>query len=796
MGILPRIANRVAVGGLMLATVASAAAQQPDGANRFLRQYCLDCHAGQDAAGNLDLTRLPAELEEEDVEPTWVRIYDRVQAGEMPPAEVEPPPPVAREDFLRSTESRLVAHQRHRDAQLGRVRGRRLTNLQLERSLHDLLGIDIPLRDQMSAEARTAGFTTVADGQAMSHFQLEQHVTVVDAALDEAFRRVASGPDEWERLLPAGKLVRRRARSRTREPELIDGHAVTWSSRLIYYGRLPSTTARQSGWYRFTVKARALKPPPDRGVWCTVRSGKCVSSAPLLGWVGAFEAQPELREVTFEAWLNAGDMLEIRPGDATLKMARFQGGQVGTGEGGPQNVPGVAIESIRMARFHRHAADRHVQRLLFAELPVHRGQQPNVLALESSDPRDDAERLVGDFATRAFRRPVAPSVAAPFVALAHRSLDHGTDLASALRVAYRAILCSPRFLYFYEQPGRLDDHAIATRLSYLLWNRPPDRELLELADAGRLDEPTAIRGQVERLLQHRHGREFVVDLAAQWLDLSLIDFTEPDRKLYPGFDAIVQQSMLDETHRYLQTMLDNDLGVELLIDSDFTFLNSRLARYYRIGSVQGDAVQKVRLEADDHRGGLITHGSILKVTANGTTTSPVIRGVWLSERLLGVEIPPPPANVPAIEPDIRGAKSIREMLAKHQADTSCASCHVKIDPPGFALENYDPSGRWRDRYFAAGRGRNRRGLPIDASFEMSDGRPFENLDEFRRLVLEDRSQLARNLAEKLLTYGTGAPIRFSDRRHVAEIVETAAATNYGLRSLLHAVTVSPIFLSK
>jgi hypothetical protein len=303
-----------------------------------------------------------------------------------------------------------------------------------------------------------------------------------------------------------------------------------------------------------------------------------------------------------------------------------------------------------------------------------------------------------------------------------------------------------------------------------------------------------IREQIERMLQHPNGKRFVEDFAAQWLDLSLIDFTEPDRKLYPGFDAIVQNAMLAETHTYLQTMLDEDLGVEYLIDSDFTFLNSRLARYYGIDGVHGDELRKTRLEPQHHRGGLMAQGAILKVTANGTTTSPVIRGVWISERLLGEFVPPPPDSVPAIEPDIRGATTIRELLAKHKADQSCASCHTKVDPPGFALENYDPSGRWREKYLRRGK-RRRNGLPVDAGYIMADGQSFKNIEEFRELVLRDRTKLGRSLTEKLFVYGTGAPISFADREAVDAVV-AASADSLGFRSILHAVATSSTFLSK
>jgi hypothetical protein len=382
-----------------------------------------------------------------------------------------------------------------------------------------------------------------------------------------------------------------------------------------------------------------------------------------------------------------------------------------------------------------------------------------------------------------------------YIALVQASLDEGQDFVAALRAGYRALLCSPRFLYLTELPGKLDDHAIAARLSYLLTGSTPDERLRQLADAGKLHEPAALQAEVDRLLK-AGGRRFVEDFAAEWLDLNQIDFTQPDTKLYPDFDAIVQHAMLDETQTFLETMLRENRSVAELIDSDYTFLDSRLARYYDIDGVEGDELRRCELRPEHRRGGLLTQGAILKVTANGTNTSPVVRGVWVSERLLGEPIAPPPANVPAIEPDIRGAKSIREMLSKHLSDASCASCHVKIDPPGFALENYDPSGRWRDNYMQLSSGRRSRGQEIDASYTMPDGREFDDIDEFRALVAAEPRKLARNVAEKLMVYGTGAPISFADREAIDDIVEQAEQEQYGFRSIVRAVVASPLFLSK
>ncbi|MEQ9407150.1 MAG: DUF1592 domain-containing protein [Fuerstiella sp.] len=762
----------------------------------FLASHCLDCHQGNEPEAGLDLQQLSTDLNTPATFDRWVTVFDRIRAGEMPPRDAEQPPESETSAFLDTTGTWLKQHQQQEYQQLGRVRARRLTNLQLERTLQDLLGVDIPLASLMPDEPKTDGFTTVAAGQSISHFQLQTHLAVVDTALDEAFRRALSKPDEWTRSYEAREVARKNPKRRTREPEMLDGRAVVWSSKLTFYGRLPVTTAREDGWYRLKVRASALNVPDDHGVWCTVRTGMCVSSAPLLAWAGAFEAGPEPREWTFEAWLPRGHMFEVRPGDDTLKMGRFAGGQVGAGEGTPQNLCGVAIEGIELERFHRGPDDQQIRQWLFGDLrlkPAERGQDAELV---SESPRRDATELLSRFAGRAFRRPVASEELQPYAHMVHQELDQGVPLLQALQGGYRAILCSPRFLHFYEEPGELDDYALASRLSYLMWNTMPDQELLSRADRQQLRDDGELKRQVERMLSDPRGAHLVKDFAHQWLDLSEIDFTEPDRKLYPGFDVIVEESMLQETHAFLQEMIDRDLSVRHLIDADFTWLNSRLARYYGIDRVTGDQLQKVELRPEDNYGGLVTQGAIMKITANGTNTSPVIRGVWLSERLLGVDIPPPPENVPAIEPDIRGARTIREMLAKHKSAAECASCHVKIDPPGFALENFDPSGRWRDRYLTVVKGRRSRGPEVDPSFDMPDGQHFQSLQEFQKLVLEDDQALAANVVRHLIAYGTGASCGFADRDAVDQIVRQSEESGYGLRSLLTGVVTSQLFRTK
>ncbi len=761
----------------------------------FVRAHCLDCHQGPKAEGGLDLAKLGHNLSDVDVQKHWVRIFDRVRDGEMPPPDSGTLPKKDVAAFLEATGQWLRTFQYNEEQRVGRVKARRLSRREIERSLHDLLAIDIPLADQLPEESRSAGFTTVADGQSMSHFQLERHLAVVDVALDEAFRRAFSTDDAYDHTFDARQVARKKAYVRTREPELLDGRAVTWSGGPTFYGRLPITTAPVDGWYHFKVRASGLKLPDTGGVWTTIRGGPGVSSAPLLSWIGAVELAEKPRDFEFDAWLPKGHMLEIHPGDVTLKKARFDGGQVGAGEGGPQDVPGIAIDRISMKRIHRNDNDLVRQRLL-AGAAVKPAKKEGHLQLASKMSEADAVKLVERFARRAFRYPATPKELEPYAAMVRQSLAEGHEPPVALRAGYRAVLCSPRFLYLKESPGKLNDYAIAARLSYFLTGSTPDDHLEKLATAGRLHDNSTIRAEVDRLLAGEKGRRFIQDFAAEWLELDLIDFTEPDRKLFPNFDPIVQYSMLDETHTYLETMLRDDMSVTNLIDSDFTFLNSRLARFYGIDGVSGDKLSRIALDPASHRGGVLTQGAVLKVTANGSNTSPVVRGVWVSERLLGQAIPPPPSGIPAIEPDIRGAQTIREILVKHRSQDSCASCHTKIDPAGFALENFDPAGQWRDKYLQLVKGKPHRGATIDASYTLPDGRKFGDVDEFRDLIVARPRRLARCVAEKLMVYGTGAPISFADRQAIEAIVEQAAKDDYGLRSLVKLVATSPVFLSK
>lgn len=768
-----------------------SAAEPPAPLAAFLDAHCLECHDAEVKKGGLNLLDLSFAPEDPALFPTWQRVYERVRDGEMPPAKKARPETGEQETFLASLGEPLLSADRTDIAERGRVRGRRLTRTEYENSLHDLLGIDLPLASLLPEDPETHGFETVATGQQLSYHQLSRYLDAADLALDEAFDRALKGDADHRREFRPEELIQNRG-GNYRGPELRNGRSISWPIGLQFTGRMRPTAAPASGWYRVTLKeVAAINPGKDGAVWGTLRSGKGESDAPTLFMIGLVEAVKEPRDLVFEAWIEKGHLLELRPNDATLKNAPTgaKGGNISYKgrDLAKEGYSGIAHRGIAMERIYPNGDRAEVRRALFGEEGLERWKE---------DPAAAIDPLVSRFARRAFRRPLVSEQLAPHREIARASLADGADLPEALRAAYRSVLCSPRFLTFVEAPGPLDDHAIATRLSYALWAGPPDWKLRQLADKGELRNPGILAGEVGRLLDDERSQRFVRSFTGQWLKLKQIDFTSPDPRQFRTFDPVLQESFVQETRAYFTGLIRENLPVEHLVDSRFAYLNGRLARHYRLEAdlEAGGGLQKVALPDDPSgraRGGFATQGAILKVTADGTHTSPVIRGVFINERLLGVHIPPPPPGVPAIEPDIRGAVSIRDQLAKHRESESCVSCHLTIDPPGFALESFDPIGGWRTSYGVGGKGAR-----IDSSGSTREGEAFEGIVAWKAIQRQHDESLARGFVRHFLTYATGAVPRFSDETILDGIVERSAAEKHGVRALVTAALTSDIFLTK
>ncbi len=682
----------------------------------------------------------------------------------------------------------------------GRTVLRRLNRVEYERTICDLLGIHVELRETLPLDTSANGFDNVGDALHISSFLMDRYLEAADRALGLAIANGKQPPLHKKRYsLKDTHQVKVSTESvyRKRGDTVICFSSSAWNSIVVspFY-------PTDRGNYRIRISAYGVQNP---GKPATYR----IDVGPMLmgtknHHIGYFDAAPDKPTVLeFIDHFEARDHFRIFPyGLATAQTVTKVGAEAYKG-------PGLAVEWVEVEGPLHDSWPPECHTRLFGNLPQETVRLPNGnrhLEVMSKEPLVDAERILRNFARRAFRRPVIDAEVQPYVALVKKKLDEKQTCEQAVRVGLKGILVSPDFLFLREKPGKLNDFALASRLSYFLWSSMPDEELFRLAEANKLGQPAVLRSQVERMLKSPKSRLLTENFLGQWLSLRDIDFTSPDFRLYPEFDEMLRESMVKETHLFFEELLRNDLSLSNFVASDFTFLNERLAKHYAIPGVEGLHMRKVKLPANSHRGGVLTMASVLKVTANGTNTSPVVRGAWVLDRILGTPPSPPPDGVTAVEPDIRGATTMREQLAKHRSIGSCAGCHKKIDPPGFALESFDVIGGWRDNYRSVGRGtpvliNGRRmmyanGPKVDPADVLSSGETFQNIDEFKQILLKDKAKLARGFTKHLLTYATGAPSTAADRTAIDAIVANIQDKDYGLRSLVHAIVQSKAFREK
>jgi len=743
----------------------------------MLQKYCVGCHSGSAPKGDLLLNDLVPTIDDANVT-RWRSVLERLDDGSMPPKGKPRPALAEQKSLITSITTQLQQRDALQIAKEGRTVLRRLNRVEYQNTMRDLLGVETDLKEMLPEDGNANGFDNVDAALTISPALLERYLDAAEVALNEA---IVTGPAPAveTKTMPLTDLSSGARNGMT----MIDQDVILFHSG----GYLPTTLkgfrAPSAGKYRFKVPLSAYQS--DQTQTARIYKGSFEKDA-RSELVDFFDAPVGGTTVDFVARWNKGDTIQV-----------FSSGSA------PKNIPdsktykgpGLRIGRVEVSGplFDGWPSASHTRLLGTTNLKT------GTIA--------DAERILKAFLPRAFRRPITDAECLPFIALVQSRLKQGQSFEVALRIGLKAVLCSPKFLFREEAPGVLNDHALASRLSYFLWSSMPDDVLI----GKKLSDPIVMREQVERMLNDPKSRAFTESFTGQWLDLRNIDFTAPDKKLYPEFDELLQVSMVRETQSFFDEMIQSDRSVTQFVHSDWSMLNGRLAKHYGIPGVSGVMMRKVALPANSHRGGVITHASVLKVTANGTNTSPILRGVWLLDRIMGKPVPPPPANVSAVEPDIRGAVTIREQLAKHRTVANCASCHTRIDPPGFALENFDVIGGWRDRYRVSVPDKKRTGVSIsvdeltryvflgpsvDAGDQMPNGQKFRNVDEFKKILLADRDQIARNLAAKLLIYATGHAIESTDRDVIESIVKDAKATDYGFRTLIHRVVQSPTFRRK
>lgn len=621
----------------------------------------------------------------------------------------------------------------------------------------------------------------------------------------------------------------------------VAGYEPAWNVAPIYAGRY---RLRLSIW-GFHWNQGSVEPltAPQAAVVRAHEEGKQQEGGRLLAAFTAASLDPKEHEIT--TWLDAHESLVFDP--VSIFFPGLHVRQIG-GRTAKHVGPGVAVDWFEVEGPIHESWPPESHRRLFGDMPIGKlpqdsqvipperaeihgtpgylpnyhvdlppaDRKPPLETVLSNDPAADGRRLLAAFMPRAFRRPVAAEEIEPYVALVAKRIEAGDCFEDAMRRTYVAVLTSPEMLFHPadrspegEPPAEAvagrgrEPTVLASRLSYWLWNGPPDDRLMQAAADGSLVRPEVLHEEVERLLDDPRSRRFIEDFTNQWLELDRIDETTPDRKLYPEYSWLLREGMVEETRAFVAECLAQDLPIRTLADADFAMLTQRLAEHYRVEGVEGVEVRRVALPPGSHRGGLLAQAAIHKLTANGTTTSPVKRGLWVMDRLFNKPPPPPPPGISAVDPDTRGATTIREQLDRHRTDTSCAACHAKIDPPGFALECFDPIGGYRDRYRSSEKGDKpppeavslwkasyRQGPKVDASGALPNGNTFSGIDDFRKLLAAHPRGLAKAFVAHLVRYATGADISYSDRPVIDEIVDAAESSEYAMRALVHGVAAS------
>jgi len=813
----------IAVWGLFSASTLRAELPEP-----FLKQYCYKCHGADKQQAERRFDTLPTTIKNFRQQEQWQNIVDQLNLGEMPPSEEKHPSQAERLAAVRAmTGDIAVAREKFAGSSRHTVL-RRLNKVEYQKTISDLLGLNVvawnPTED-FPAEVTAEGFDNDGDQLVTSGLLLEKYFPAAESAVNRAthFGREPEAKTYTQKspFYFAGKEA-------TDLPKLFQVDRFRFVAETPYtdlYGRhyrgghigfLPLVRqggVAHSGKYTIRVRAAAVDRTHDYGntvddfrngdplvleIASVDRRGSVTSAGNVSKMVSLTTYELTSAEPAWFEWtgyLEKGYEPEVRFRNGTSATKRLIRLLVNDAEKHPEFKPFALLQS-GYERSHGVLKAYRGPKLRVWEIQLEGPHQQSWPPLGHRVLYDDVklnelnsqtihDRL-SDFARSAFRRPPTEGELQPILALVSAKLDAGVKPLDALQLGFQAILCAPGFLYLQEGEGQLEEYALASRLSYFLWSSMPDDELLKLASAGTLGEPEIRRQQVVRMLSDPKGQRFVSNFTRIWLELDNIGKMPPAKDFLNYYRDNLDIAMRKETELFFGHILDHNLPLREFLAADYSFLNRELAEHYGMTGLEGNHFRKVSLP-NASRGGIMGHASFLTASANGVDTSPVVRGIYVLNKLLDYTPPPPPDDVPAIEPDVRGATTLREQLIKHRADATCAQCHNRIDPPGFALENYDPIGGWRDQYPDK--------LKVDSSGRLPSGKSFVSNADFRKLVVAQDETFTRCLTKKMLTYAIGRKLNSSDRPSIDRISKEMVGSEKGLRDLIQSVVASESFLN-
>jgi len=818
--------------GLFLAAHLSILSLQGEPAMDFVANYCFECHDEDVQKGERHFDHLTFPLTDEMGIISVQEIIDQLNLGQMPPKKADQPSHEEKAAAIAALTAQVAdAHARLKSTG-GQTLLRRLNEREYLNTLEDLFARRVDTFAPTSTfptDQTDHHIDTIGDALVTSGFLLDNYFAAADLVVEKAL----------------GLEKKPEVKTWTFSDQFTQGQELSYSHKKVYNYRylcvyeVPNSTNHEGGYAGlekfpegvhapgyYEVKALAHSMNRDSHYDPDIfrmdlsepfRLGIVPGDARIGELHHPQPVEPQLDEVTvadgepqwytMKVWLEKGQqprfifpngMANCR--QAFSKIARdykTEWPKSDPYKGGIVEARRIVLQHGKMPHIRMHEVK--IRGPLYETWPPE--PQEMVLGENGFEKKRQAE-ILEQFAERAFRRPVTEEELQRFVDLAETREAEGHSPRQATLDAIKGILCAPSFLYLHEASdphrGLLGPYDLASRLSYFLTASMPDETLYAAAKSGAiLDEETLI-AETKRLLASPQSDDFLSGFLDSWLNLRALGDTPPDRNVSaPYYYDDLETAMTEEAKHFTRHLISENRPITDFLSSDYTFLNKPLAHHYRIPfpfpEKKAYTFQKVSLP-DKKRGGLLGMGAVLTVSANGIETSPVVRGVYVMENILGTPPPPPPDDVPALEPDIRGAKTIRDQLAKHRELATCADCHQKIDPPGFALENYDPIGRWRTQYPDA-KGKPT-GPKIDPTGQLYDGAEFRHVMDLKKILLNRKDQFTKQLAEELLAYGTGRRIEILDRPRVDTIVETVTDKGLGMQDLIIEVVCSEIFRSR
>ncbi len=741
------------VGSIAPAGIRAALAddrQFDETARPVLQTFCLGCHGPEKPKGGLDLSGPIRSASTHPDLKVWTKVLDAIEAGDMPPADRPQPDAAEAEALSQWLQATVTSGRCTTPPDPGLVTMRRLNRDEYARTIRDLLGVPFRASEDFPADDLGHGFDTNGDVLSLSPILMERYLSAAEDVTRATLARDLAPPSD-----------------RHREAEALEGDGShQWDAHLLATNgtiKVPFD-APEAGTYRIRVRASAQQAGPDPARIGIRVDGREVATLD----VPALPSHPEIYEAA----------ADLDAGRREIGIAFLNDWYKGDEPDPSRRDRNLLVDYVEIVG-HEPPRDIHPQTLL-ARVPANRDDWAETA-------RFNLDRL----ASRAYRRPATSDEVARLVRLVEDAGLEGDPFENALALAAEAVLISPNFLYRAEirpkpgdAPQPLDPYALASRLSYFLWGSMPDQELFDLAQRGVLADPATLEAQARRMLADPKSTALADGFADQWLQVRRLATIRPHPWKFPKFNDRLRRDMLTETEQFFEAIVREDRGILDFLDADFTFLNGRLARHYGIDGIKGDEFRRVTLN-DRRRGGILTQASVLTVTSNPTRTSPVKRGKWVLEQVLGAPPPPPPPEAGELKDESQtGWTSLRKRMEAHRSRAECASCHQKMDPLGFGLENYDAIGAWREKDGD---------YPIDSSGTLPNGQTFSGPEQLKTLLAARSEEFARCLTTKMMTYALGRGLGFDDRCHVDRIVEGLAHDGQRFSRLVVGIVTSDAF---